>query len=393
MYSTMSTSLAEQLRRLATPQTTALKDSKKRASILFDPSEAAKKDRETIYDIGISGLKELATLNQSFVQFEDTLFDASSRTFERSVESADINKNLNKSIRKFLFHLSPYFPIQPAHKCLEWLIRRYQIHEYNKDDFIALILPYYSTRMFVRCLQIVRLQQPHDSWHWLAAIQRPGVSLAKQTLFNRLASDAYLLKFVCKFTLDAVKELGTKAHTLQAVFGFYCSSILGGLDAAATITDAHISNLYGTLAKGFASNVSDFCAASIMITGFLVTKARLSLKFLDAIVLKAAKIVHPRLQTDAVVLLILVYEHQADTMRSMADDSLMMLLESKWIPALLGKVCATGIDVLPLYLPLMSACLRVVQMKGEQWRACKLFCENLLMDVAFVGREAEAVIR
>lgn len=52
-----STSLSEQLKRLQRPQTSHLTDLRKRPSILFDAKEAAEKDRETIYEIGLSGLQ------------------------------------------------------------------------------------------------------------------------------------------------------------------------------------------------------------------------------------------------------------------------------------------------------------------------------------------------
>lgn len=49
------TSLSEQLKRLQRPQTSQLVDQRKRPSILFEAKEAAEKDRETIYEIGLSG--------------------------------------------------------------------------------------------------------------------------------------------------------------------------------------------------------------------------------------------------------------------------------------------------------------------------------------------------
>lgn len=153
----MSTSLAAQLSRLAAPQTNILIDSKKRASLLFDPKEAASKDLDTIYDIGVSGLEELISLNPIFSQFENNLFARSSSELQRAIETAEVNEKLDKTLKKFLLNLSPYFLLQPSIKCLEWLIRRFYIHEYNKDIFMMLILPYHETRIFVRCVQLMNL--------------------------------------------------------------------------------------------------------------------------------------------------------------------------------------------------------------------------------------------
>lgn len=48
----MSTSLAEQIRRLKTPQSALLLKDKHRPSLLFNTKEAANLDRETVYNIG-----------------------------------------------------------------------------------------------------------------------------------------------------------------------------------------------------------------------------------------------------------------------------------------------------------------------------------------------------
>ena len=47
-----TTSLARQLKKLAAPQTTILKQDKRKPSLLFDPKEAASLDRDVVYEIG-----------------------------------------------------------------------------------------------------------------------------------------------------------------------------------------------------------------------------------------------------------------------------------------------------------------------------------------------------
>lgn len=121
----MATSLAEQLKRLAIPQTKVLTDSKKRASLLFDPLEAAKISKESVFEIGREGIKELIGIDSNFADFEDTLFNHDTKYVQRAVESKDVNKKLDKIISKFLIRLSPYLLLKAAQKALEWLIYRY----------------------------------------------------------------------------------------------------------------------------------------------------------------------------------------------------------------------------------------------------------------------------
>ncbi|CAH1645146.1 unnamed protein product [Spodoptera littoralis] len=95
-----STSLAEQLKKLTVPQSTIYKDDNKTVSLLFDPKEAANKDRDTFYEIGISGLRELIALYEGFRVFEDTLFSLSSKDFERAVQTKETAIGVMDSSKK-----------------------------------------------------------------------------------------------------------------------------------------------------------------------------------------------------------------------------------------------------------------------------------------------------
>lgn len=104
----------------------------------------------TNFIAGVSGLEELIKLCNEFDDYKKTLFATSSINLERSVQDQQVNKKLNLEIQKFLVLLSPYFLLNSAHKAIEWLIHRFYIHQFNKDHFVLLILPYHESRIFVR---------------------------------------------------------------------------------------------------------------------------------------------------------------------------------------------------------------------------------------------------
>lgn len=329
----MHTNLAQQLQRLRTPQTSLLVDSKKRKSILFNPKEAAEKDRETIFDIGYSGFEDLVQLNPSFLKFKSALFDKNARELQRSVEDEVVNQKLKEVIKKFLIHLSPYLLLQPAHKCLEWLIRRFNINDYEKDEFMMLILPYHETNIFVKCVQTMdSITAENDKWHWLEPIRKNGVPLSKQALLNRTASDDFLMSFICQSIVYAVKELDTRSNTLQVYYAFFCTSILGALDVA-KINESHIKNTYGAVIKGLKSNSIDFCAASLMIIGQLVNKIKLNREILQSFVdTMLENVTHAKLQPDIVILLVLMYRNQSETIGDISEESLSnILVNNKWL--------------------------------------------------------------
>lgn len=132
----MTTSLAEQLKKLALPESSRLEDKKKKVSLLFDGTEAAALDRDAFYDIGVDGLKSLISLEPAFESFNETLFDFPSRYLERIVESKELNKKLNREIKKFLRLLSPYLLLKHSHKALEWLICRYATYFFLVIDLL-----------------------------------------------------------------------------------------------------------------------------------------------------------------------------------------------------------------------------------------------------------------
>jgi U3 small nucleolar RNA-associated protein 10 len=211
----MATSLAEQLKRLQTPQTSLFVDTKKRDSILFTSKEAATKSRETIYEIGISGFNALVEINPALSEFESTLFEFTSKEVQRAVETKEFNEKLNAHLKKFLYQLSPYFMMPDAHKCLEWLIRRFNINVYNRDEFLMLALPYHQTNIFVRCVQTMKFTDETDKWFFLADVKKSSAPLSKYSLFNHGASQPAFLGFISKFTHEALKELGIKLEVYK----------------------------------------------------------------------------------------------------------------------------------------------------------------------------------
>ncbi|KFZ49562.1 HEAT repeat-containing protein 1, partial [Podiceps cristatus] len=120
---------------------------------------------------GCTGLEELMGIDPSFEVFQSSLFSSTSKGLERSVQSKAVNQQLNKNISLFLIHLSPYFMLKPAQKCLEWLIHRFHIHLYNQDSLIGCVLPYHETNLFVRVIQLLNIKSPTHKWHWMDPIR------------------------------------------------------------------------------------------------------------------------------------------------------------------------------------------------------------------------------
>ncbi|CAN8001191.1 unnamed protein product [Ixodes hexagonus] len=321
------TSLARQLRKLAAPQTSILKDSKIRASFLFDPREAAAVDNDTAFAIGVTGLEELVLLNEEFAEFERTLFSESSKFVERSVKTKAENAELDESIEEFLLLLSPYFLLRPAHKALEWLVYRFHVQQYNVDALLRCILPYHETRHFVRAVQLLDLSDRTSRWHWLQGLQKPGIPLSKTALVNQCTKDPGLLKFICNLLVSMVKMHEGSAVPLRPVVGFYTAAVLGTLETADRVTGKTVGLLLPFLLGGLASEMADHRAATYMIVAQLARRAVLQREFADELLVRVCKTLRAESLTCGLLCLLVFMSHQ--NIETLPEPSIQALMKHR----------------------------------------------------------------
>ncbi|KAM4828879.1 HEAT repeat-containing protein 1 [Thomomys bottae] len=310
------TSLAQQLRRLALPQTDpSLLSRREVASLLFDPKEAAAVDRDTAFAIGCTGLEELLGIDPAFEQFEAPLFSQLAKTLERSVQTKAVNKQLDANISLFLIHMSPYFLLKPAQKCLEWLIHRFHIHLYNQDSLIACVLPYHETKIFVRVIQLLKINNPKHKWFWLFPVKESGVPLARGTLVTHCYKDLGFMDLICSLVTKSVKAFsaypGSSAQ-LRVLLSFYASTIVSALLAAEDVPDSIVAKLFPYIQKGLKSSLLDYRAATYMIICQIAVKVTLEDSIVNAL---ASQIIRtltsaPPLLRDGLGCLIILLQRQ-----------------------------------------------------------------------------------
>nr|XP_020013060.1 HEAT repeat-containing protein 1 isoform X3 [Castor canadensis] len=310
------TSLAQQLQRLALPQSDpSLLSRHEVASLLFDPKEAATIDRDTAFAIGCTGLEELLGIDPAFEQFEAPLFSQLAKTLERSVQTKAVNKQLDENISLFLTHLSPYFLLKPAQKCLEWLIHRFHIHLYNQDSLIACVLPYHETRIFVRVIQLLKINNPKHKWFWLFPVKQSGVPLARGTLVTHCYKDLGFMDFICSLVTSSVKafaEYPGSSAQLRVLLAFYASTIVSALVAAEDVSDSIVAKLFPYIQKGLKSSLLDYRAATYMIICQISVKVTMEETFVNSL---ASQIIRtltnvPSLIKDGLGCLIILLQRQ-----------------------------------------------------------------------------------
>ncbi|KAI7796665.1 HEAT repeat-containing protein 1 [Triplophysa rosa] len=314
------TSLAHQLKRLALPQNDPnLLSRREVASVLFDPKDAASMDRSTFHALGCTGLEEMTGIDPAFCEFHETLFSQASLTLERSVQSKEVNKKLDKSVSLFLTRLSPYFLLKPALKCIEWLVHRFHIHLYNQDSLIACVLPYHETKVFVRVIQLLKIDDPTHKWHWLHGIQKPGVPLARGTLLTHCYKDLGFMDFICSMVTRSVKAYSEFFHDgncpqLRVIFSFYASTIVPALDAVEKITDPIIAKLLPHIQLGLKSELLDYRAATYMNVCQLAVKVVMEAQLVDSLTVQLSRSLGqtPQLAKEGLSCIIILLQNQKE---------------------------------------------------------------------------------
>ncbi|XP_072523688.1 HEAT repeat-containing protein 1 [Salminus brasiliensis] len=314
------TSLAHQLKRLALPQNAPeVFLRKETASLLFEPKHAATLDRASFYALGCTGLEELLGIEPAFYEFQETLFSDASVSLERSVQSKEVNQKLDKSISLFLTRLSPYFLLKPALKCLEWLIHRFHIHLYNQDSLIACALPYHDTKLFVRVIQLFKIDDPTHRWHWLHGLQKPGVPLARATLLTHCYKDLGFMDFICTMVTKSVKaysEFVRDGHCaqLRVMFSFYAAAIVPALEAVEKVTDSIVAKLLPYVQLGLKSDLVDHKAATYMIVAQLAVKVVMQPELVDSLAVQVSRSLGrgPALTTEGLSCLVVLLQNQKE---------------------------------------------------------------------------------
>jgi U3 small nucleolar RNA-associated protein 10 len=120
----MTSVLAQQLKAISVGRPDKLKKGK--ASLLYDPQEAADVDVETIYNLALGGFDELCELDGRFQAFSKTLFGRAGLDVNRDLEGKETNDKFDASIKSFLRLLTGNFLLPCAFRALEYLVRRYK---------------------------------------------------------------------------------------------------------------------------------------------------------------------------------------------------------------------------------------------------------------------------
>lgn len=288
-------SLAKQLAVIAASSTHELdlnaQKSAHSKSLLFDPKIAASQSFDTLYHICYEGFHELCSLDNRFLRYQKSIFSAQSVTEDREHMKKSENDELDVVLEAFLGLVGARLLLKPALKAVEWLVRRFRIHEHNISATIITFLPYHATHLFPALLALLPAQLPstYKFLHpYIGSLSSPPRSLLLYTTIHTPSFFAAINRYVLTTA---------KAHAQhQALLSFWASLVVQTVDGKINADRSGRHNVQNQREEDFLlqllpvineamaiRNAPDMTLASYMIIVVLVAKANLADNVLDAL--------------------------------------------------------------------------------------------------------------
>ncbi|KAJ8482003.1 hypothetical protein ONZ51_g5640 [Trametes cubensis] len=223
----MVSSLAEQLARNASLNANLLNEKARKQvqseSYLFSAKEARQHDIESLHALGHNGFLQLKLLQPAVAPFEHHLFSDAAKSLDRTLQPAEQNEKLDATISDFLPLLGPFLLDAPTGKVLEWLVRRFRIHEFNVGPLVSLFLPYHETPHFVKMVSILHIQD-RSPFRFLQAYKTTAKPLHRALLINELLKSLEVVRFVSGILPQVLRDHGAGVH--RALIAFHAGVLL-----------------------------------------------------------------------------------------------------------------------------------------------------------------------
>ncbi|GLE00792.1 hypothetical protein PINS_up009580 [Pythium insidiosum] len=253
---------------------------RKTDTFLYDAREAAQIDDETVYNLAWNGLLELRQLDAAFEEFDPSrdparLFSRQRIHFHRVQLTKAEETELNAALSKLLDALSAYFLLGATHKVLEFLVRRYEIHRYNVDDVMAMIISYHESKWFAKMVTILHIA--NTRWEFLLRVKQTGEPLLRQALVQRALDESSVVEFI----FASAARIGAANPKLISL---YALIVLQMLEQCA-VNESMVRWLLPELLTALKTKAfPEMQAAAYMVLTKLSSKAVLSAKVVDTLV-------------------------------------------------------------------------------------------------------------
>lgn len=201
----MSSSLAKQLSALKLKEATQKRvDQYRQATVLYDRSEAAKIDIDHIHSLAVEGYQNLRQINPSLSSQESLIFDQ--KGIDRFKLTEAENNSLSTNLKRLIRELSKSLLNTNTLKVLEYLLRNYQVHQFEGEYLAEAFLAFHSTPQYMKLVQNVDLSLRTSRLHFLNANSLSGHPVSQEFLVRQLSVDASVLEGYGRYVAECLSD-------------------------------------------------------------------------------------------------------------------------------------------------------------------------------------------
>lgn len=270
----MATELQQQISKIKEGNVFLKPSHLSKPSLFLTEKEAAGIDTEIVYDACIKALTTLSQYDSRFDSYLEDILHSSSINFQRELKTSDENKILDAKLNKLLIHLSLFASTSESHRVLEYLIRRYRVHELNVNGFLSCLLPLHDTKIFARAVQLSRIS--NSSWSFLSGVKESGSPLPRNIIVSRCKKDLNMLSILCDVVRSPLQLcLGTVLSSklqegMNKIISFFTVTMLEFLETS-SLSDNQVRELLPFILEGISlfSKLSEFSSSSYSISALL----------------------------------------------------------------------------------------------------------------------------
>ncbi|KAI1816818.1 armadillo-type protein [Poronia punctata] len=283
----MATALAAQLAQIAANSKASLDVKAQKAahskSLIFEPRVAASQGFQTLYTICREGFDELCQLDSRFIPFGTTIFSEQSQAEDRTQMTASENAELDKRVDSFLRLAGARLRLMPTIKAIEWLVRRFRIHEHNTTTMLSTFLPYHTIPAFITLMSILPSELP-PVYKFLSPYAKSLTAPPRAVLVHRAVHHPDFLTTISAYTLDTCRAQQHYPALISFWAGIMTEAVNGMLDrmrsGRSAIQKSHDQNLFHLIGPTISdalvmSKVPGLQIACYMVTTVYVAKGNL----------------------------------------------------------------------------------------------------------------------
>ncbi|KAG1807089.1 uncharacterized protein BJ212DRAFT_1387903 [Suillus subaureus] len=236
-------------------------------SYLFTGRDADIHDLDSIHALASNAFAQLSSLSPAFtartiklasdgsslsVDFDQTLFSEAARNVDRTMQSREVNANLDRTLNAFLSLLGPWLMEAPTSKVLEWLVRRFRINEFNVDAVLSLFFPYHESPHFVKMLSILHISSS-SIFSFLLPFKSAATPLARSSMVKAMAANQAVARFIASLFPTAMR--GSCSH--RTLVAFNAATMHDYIASSPTLDEGVVAFLLSALLAPFQTSHSD----------------------------------------------------------------------------------------------------------------------------------------